>query len=324
MKIAPLLAVLALPIIAPPAPAADLTPEQQELLAWATTLRYQARVEQAMAVCEMIVATNPGCVEAWIEHGILALSESRFEEASEDFLQALRRDARNPMALVGRGHLYLAQGDRARAVEDASKALDVSTRAIDRDRATAETWYARGLAKMLLEDGSALQDFVMAVSLERELMDAHTERAEIYRARGRTQDAIDQLTRAVGIRPDYAVGYLARARVHFEAQDFDAALADCDRALEINPQYARAWHNRGLINLQQEEVETAIEDLSEAISADPEYASAHVYRAQAYIAFGNTAAARADLERAKELEPDGWAGTTADKLLPQLGGTPGG
>jgi tetratricopeptide (TPR) repeat protein len=230
----------------------------------------------------------------------------------------VKRDRRNPLALVGRAHAHQALRDFDSANRDAQKTIEHCNRIIRKDNADADTFYASGLGRVLLEDDRALQDFVMAVSLEPDHMDAQTERAQIYRAQGRTQDALDQLTIALEIRPDYAVGYLARARIHFEEGDFEASLADCDRALEVNPGYARAWHNRGLINMKAGDLEAAIADLTEAIDADPEYASAHVYRAQAYVAHGNEATARADLERARELEPDGWAGEAAQKLLRQL------
>lgn len=302
---------------------ADLSPEQraqqEELLQWAETLRYQARVEQAMGVCEMIFETDPGCVQARIEHGVMALSAGRYDEAKEDFREALKREGGNPMALVCRAHVHHAVGDFDRADRDALKALQRCERLIRAEKADADTYYASGLAKLLQEDPGALQDFVMAVSLDPGHMDAHTERAHVYRAQGRTQDAIDQLTRAVEIRPDYAVGYLARARVQFEAGNLEESLADCDRALEINPGYARAWHNRGLVNMQFGDFEAAIGDLSEAISIDPDYASAHVYRGQAFLAAENEPAARADWERAAALEPEGWAGEAAGKMLRELG-----
>ena len=326
MKIAPLTAIALLLALALGARAAQRTDsqraEQEELLAWVNTLRYQARIEQATAVCETILASDPDCVDAWIEHGVLALSEERLEQAQEDFREALKRRRGDPMALLGRARVTRAQGDEDRAMRDARKALARCPHLIDAEKADADTWYQRGLAKVLLEDDTALQDFVMAVSLDPGHMDAHTQRAQIYRGQGRTQDAIDQLTKAVRTRPDYAVGYLARARLHYEAGDLDASIADCNRALEINPHCARAWHNRGLVSLQRGDLEAAISDLSEAIAADPDYASAHVYRGQAYLAFGNEAAARADWECAKELEPDAWAGETAAKLLGELQQTP--
>ncbi|MGI5817389.1 MAG: tetratricopeptide repeat protein [Armatimonadota bacterium] len=304
-------------LIAQVVPAAD-NAEQQELLAWARTLRYQARVEQALAVCEMIVASDPGCAGAWTERGVLLLADSRPDEAREAFGEALKHDAANATALAGRGHAHSAQEDFERSRRDASNALEHCNRAIAAENADAETYYARGLAKMLLEDPTALQDFVMAVSLDPGHMDAHTERAQICLARGRSYDAIDQLTRAVDIRPDFAVGFLERARVHYLAGNVLLAIDDCDRALQVNPQYARAWHNRGLLSIESGDFEAAIRDLTEAISAAPEYAAAHVYRGQAYVATGDESAARADWERTRELDPSGWAGQAARDMLRKL------
>ncbi len=316
------LAITAVLIIAHPAAAADNADaqraEQKEMLEWAKTLRYQARVRQAMAVCERIVATDPSCVDAWIEHGVLALSQARLVVAQEDFIHALAHDPRNPMALVGRAHVHHAVGDLEGATVSARMALDLCNRAIDVGSATAHTWYVRGLARMLLQDGRGLQDFATALSLDPRHMDARGERAHIYRAQGNLEAAIDELTQAVEIRPDYAVGYLSRGRMYYESGDLEASIADCTRALEINPQYSQAWHNRGLVRIEQGDMQAAVGDLTEAISLDPTYASAHIYRGQAQFSLGNLDAARADWKRTRELDPEGWAGEAAEEMLSKL------
>ncbi len=318
-----LIAILILLPLAAPAFAGDLTDaqreQQQELLEWVRTLRYQARTDQALNVCEMILATDPECIDAWLERGLLTLAAGDLAEATQCFEEALDSDGDNPMALVGRAHAYLLSEDFEQAEQDATKALETCRKRIVNDRGNAETYYASGLAKMLLGNGSALQDFVMAVSLDPAHIDARTERAQVYRAGGRLDDALSELTRAVEVRPDYAVGYLARARIHYETENLQEAVADCDRALEINPQYARAWHNRGLVSLERGHLKTAIDNLTRAISADPEYASAHFYRGQAHLASGDETAARADWEATRELAQDGWAGRAAQKALSELG-----
>jgi len=292
--------------------------EQTELLAWAQTLRYQARVEQAMAVCDMIVASDPTCAEAWVERGLLALSEGLTEDAKAAFDGALEHRPGHPMALVGRGHVHSSLRDHDRAGRDAQRVIETCTRSIDAGEADAETYYARGLAKMLLEDRTALQDFVMAVSLDPGHMGAHTERAQIYHSQGKAQHAIDQLTRALEVRPDYAVGYLERARIRYQAGYVHSSIADCDLALEVNPRFARALHNRGLLKIEIRDFRGAVNDLTAAIDIDPEYASAHVYRGQAYLALGETSSARSDWERTRELDPDGWAGRAAREMLGKL------
>ncbi|MFP4250864.1 MAG: tetratricopeptide repeat protein [Armatimonadota bacterium] len=296
----------------------DLRAEQQELLAWAQTLRYQARVKEAISVCDKIVSADPTCTDAWVEHGVIALSEARFVVAQEDFLHALAHDPHHPMALVGQAHVQHALGNSEHAQRNAARALQRCNRIIDAGAADAQTWYVRGLARMLLQDERGLQDFATAVSLDPAHMDARGERAHIYRSMDRLDAGIDELTRAVEIRPDYAVGYLSRARMHYEAGDLELSIADCDAALQVNADYEQAWHNRGLVNIEREDFEAAIADLTEAIRVDPEYASAHVYRGQAYLAAGDTDAARADWEKTQELDPDGWAGQAAEEMLAKL------
>jgi len=317
-----LILVLITIILAQIAVAADLTEdqrsEQAELLAWARTLRYQGRVDQAVGVCDMILSADPSAVDAWNEHGVLALTRGRFVVAQEDFIHALAHSPDNPMALVGRAHAHQAMGDTESAALGARKALDRCNYMIDVGTADAQTWYVRGLARLLLKDQRALQDFATALSIDPTHMDARGERAHLFRAQKRLDAAIAELDRAVEIRPDYAVGYLARGRMKYESGDLEGSIADCDRALEVNAEYAQAWHNRGLVNIEKRDFEAAIHDLTQAIAVSPDYPSAYVYRGQANLAAGNTDAARADWEKTKELDPQGWAGQAATEMLAKL------
>lgn len=317
MKLSWLLTAL-LTLTCAPWPAAHGGAEQEELLAWVHTLRYQARDHQALAVCDMILAGDPTNTEALTWRGIIRLGLGDYDAAYEDFSGALSHGERSPMALVGRARTHEARRDSLAAQRDAVEASTLCSRAIDDDRADAVTWYARGVARLLQEHVEAQQDFLTAIGLDPKLADAYLEASHIYRARGRLVDARDRLSRAVEMRPEYAVGFLARARVHFELGDPDDALADCDRAIQINPEYARAWHNRGLVNIARGDFGAAVDDLTAAIGVWPSYASAFIYRGQARMSLGAREAAREDFEQALEIDPDGWAGAAAAEMLDEL------
>jgi len=299
--------------------AAQPSAEQQELLAWVRTLQLQGRDAQALALCDMILAEDPGNADALAQRGVLRLGEADYESANQDFAAALAARPDFALALLGRANAQQSLGNADGAHSDAAQAAAICSRAIEADNTDAMVYYVRGLARLLLQqEGEALQDFVTAGDLDDTLVEAHLERSNTYRQRGRLDQALESLTHAVQVRPDYAVAYLARARVRFEARSFLAALDDCDRALQINPDFARAWHNRGLINLQIGDVPAAVDDLGRAIEADPEYASAHFYRGEAYYRAGSIAAARAAWESARDVAPEEWAGRTAAEMLQKL------
>ncbi len=311
--------LVALIVLAQTGAASDLSDErlseQQELLAWVRALQRQGRDEQALRLCEMILEADPACARALVEQGILRLAGGQREAARDDFSTALGLVRDMPMALVGRAHAHFALGDTDAGRRDAGRAIDVCGSIIEEMPTDAEAYYVRGLARALMEQSGTLHDFVTAADLDETLVEARIERARIYQTRGRLEDALEQLTEAVEVVPDFAVGYLARAHIRFEMKDFEASVRDCDRALEINPGFARAWHNRGLVNLQIGELQAAIDDFGRAIELKGDYASAHYYRGEAYYRGGSRAAARGEWETAKELDPDGWAGKTAAEML---------
>ena len=312
------LAVLALAQIATAELTAEEAAEQQELLAWARTLQLQARDDQALGVCDMILQVDPESADAYLRRAMILLGESRFDDAIADLDRALRFRKDDPLALAARAHAWTAVGELDRGQSDARRSAEMAAASIAAEAADAIDYYARGLARVLLEHREALQDFAAAASLDEKLVEAHVERAHIFVGTGRLEEALGHLTRAVETRPDYAVGVLSRAHVHYEMSNFQEALADCDRALQINDHYARAWHNRGLINVQIADLRSAIQDFTQAILVQPGYASAHYYRGEAYLTLGTVASARAGWETASEVAPDEWAGQAAAEMLRQL------
>lgn len=72
--------------------------------------------------------------------------------------------------------------------------------------------------------------------------------------------AIADCTRAIEIKPDYALAYNNRGIDHEANGDRQEALRDYTRAIELNPDYADAYFNRGLIYEAEKNFRAAIAD----------------------------------------------------------------
>lgn len=59
------------------------------------------------------------------------------------------------------------------------------------------------------------------------------------------EEAIDKLSQAIELNPQYYKAYDRRGSVYKRLGKFDQALQDFNRALEINPTFHRAYRNRG-------------------------------------------------------------------------------
>ncbi len=137
--------------------------------------------------------------------------------------------------------------DEDRADRDFKVALNALNDALEPDRSSRSlsafiTRY--GLAYGLNPDGDIEIDaerfrtgLKAAARLEREDVD---DAIDGYR------EAIDELTRAVTLRPNHALAWNARGFSHFMLKEYAEAVEDTSTAIRLNPAYANAYQNRGV------------------------------------------------------------------------------
>ncbi len=82
------------------------------------------------------------------------------------------------------------------------------------------------------------------------------------------------------------------------------ATTDFDKAIKDDPKNPDAWYARGFDTLSHSDhMDPAIEDFNKAIELNPKYARAYLMRGRAYAAVGDMDKAKADRDKALELEP---------------------
>jgi tetratricopeptide (TPR) repeat protein len=118
-----------------------------------------------------------------------------------------------------------------------------------------------------------------------------------------------------------------RANYYIKQKAFDFALEDLTQALQITPDYVFAYDDRGDIWRLRHEYDKAIADYSRAISIDPTFISAYYERGRTYEQMGDLEKATADYHRALDIPPsngaakkalDEWAQEQARKALAAL------
>jgi len=87
----------------------------------------------------------------------------------------------------------------------------------------------------------------------------------------------------------------------FEQGDADAAIACFTRAMELKPDYALPYAGRGFIYSAKGDHNKAIADLDKAIQLDATIGETYFFRGVAYQELGDADKADADFARAKEL-----------------------
>ena len=134
---------------------------------------------------------------------------------------------------------------------------------------------------------------------------------ECYRAAmlGEQTFAIHSCTDAIGsgnlTRRDLAATYSNRGLLYQRTGRLEKALADHNKSISIDPENKNAYVNRGNCLYMSKRYGEALDDYTRAIElTDDQFALAYYNRAFVNMALGNAEAARADLERANELNPN--------------------
>ncbi len=100
----------------------------------------------------------------------------------------------------------------------------------------------------------------------------HMNRGTAYFTLGDYRAAIEDLSRAIEIDPEFAPAHLNRGTAYGVIGDYANALADLNKALEINPRYALAYRNRAIVYGALGDGAAAAADYAAAVRIDPRYA----------------------------------------------------
>lgn len=148
------------------------------------------------------------------------------------------------------------------------------------------------------------------------------------------KSALEDLNKAITIRPDFMLAYFCRANVRFKLLDYlknsndpttngvienskdknrtgtiekqsvfdvEMMMHDYDKVNELNPDFSFAYYNKANIMCNQKDFIGAIANYSRSIEIDPDFAEAFFNRGLTYLYTGEDAKGLADLSKAGEL-----------------------
>ena len=134
---------------------------------------------------------------------------------------------------------------------------------------------------------------------------AHTELASLYFQSGNMIVALEELTLAIAINPDYAPAYALRGVVLFHVKEFPSADSDFRKALSISPRDPEINNNYGWYlchtGRERESIDYFQKALRDPLYQTPEIASLNM--GACYIKLGNLDEAEAYLRRTLRFSP---------------------
>jgi tetratricopeptide (TPR) repeat protein len=169
---------------------------------------------------------------------------------------------------------------------------------------SAEEYFNQAYRKRKNGDTSgAIEDYTRAIQLKPDYATAYLNRGAARYVQGDISAAIQDYDRAIQLKPDYADAYLNQGAAHSAQGDLSTAIQDYDRAIQLKPDLATAFYNRGLTRYYQGDMKAAIQDYSRAIQLKPDYATAYNNRGEAYFSIKEYAAAFEDFQETTVWQP---------------------
>ncbi|MBT3070177.1 tetratricopeptide repeat protein [Rhodomicrobium sp. Az07] len=255
------------------------------------------QLDEAAADFTKAVSLNPDYALAYNNRGNVFLELNRPEEAFRDFDRAVALSPDFGAAYANRANASQKLNRPEAAEKDFRKAVELMP---------ASSIPLNGCGRIAAGSGrlyTGLRYLNRAIALNAQFAPAYQNRAAIYAALKRNDEAARDLDKVIALAPDNAALYVARGQAHAKERRWTQAFRDFSKAVELAPDNVPALIGRASLNLERKRADLALEDLNHAISLDAKAADAWFWRGQAKYGTGDAEGADEDLSRAIELAP---------------------
>jgi tetratricopeptide (TPR) repeat protein len=275
-------------------------PDAVDLARRAASLAGLGQTEQALADYTEAIRRDPKGSLALLGRGVLLATRKRaYARAIEDFDRILGFDPGSVDALVARGSALAQLGRSADALADLDRAI-----ALAPDDAQARV--ERGVVRARLGDFNlALRDFDAALKLDPRSFNALVNRAAAYSRIGRNDLAIRDLDEALRLDGFNPLAFYNRGYAHFVLGQYDKALADYSIAIALDPRMALAYNNRCLTRaILGRDLVRALADCDTALKLLPVNVDVRTTRGFIFLKLGDPLLALHEYDAALDLDPN--------------------
>jgi tetratricopeptide (TPR) repeat protein/serine/threonine protein kinase len=250
---------------------------------------------QESAVTRVLISVRVMPLRIHLQRAQRYLANDQYDEAIDEFNEAIRLDLECAAAFAGRGAAYVEKHNPDKGLADCTRALQLDPKLVLAFVYRAEAWAEKK------DFAQALADCGKALDLNPQCAEAYNCRGSTYSKMGLLDKAFLELNRALANNPQCVPALVNRALVYRKQNQDAQALLDLDAALRIKPRDAIALHVRGRTHQRLKNREAALADFTEAIRINPKYTIAYVDRGNVYMDRDDEKA-KADFEKAIELD----------------------
>ncbi|VVB57374.1 Tetratricopeptide repeat protein [uncultured archaeon] len=252
---------------------------------YALQLDAQGQYVQAIHYLNKSIEATPDCAICYLNRGHVYTKMDDYAHASADLEQAIAMDPELMQAYQARSELRNLTGDKAGAMEDAQKAVQLQVQALEQQGEVYDQICGRET-----DAGARSQCYNMAGR-------------QAYTYGQPMGMAIRYFSMAIEANHSNAYAYSNRCLARRDAGDLTQARADCEQAVALNASMDVAYDNLGTIKMRMGDMGGALADLNTAVRLDGENCRSYYNRAVAETELAQFRAARADYDQALKYYP---------------------
>lgn len=246
---------------------------------------------------DMNLPRFPATPEEYCSRGMEHLEKGNYRDAIEDFTQAIKLRPDIAAGYRFRAMAHAELGNVPRAIADLDQAIRLKPDDL-------QALLNRGtffLRQKQYED--ALADCNKALSFDDARADLIALRGRVNEARGFSELADADFSKAIELDPGHAAEYLVwRGDLRLKSDDLPGAIEDFDRALAINDTNVYALSRRASAHWANHDLEAALRDFSKAVDIDPDWVWVRNGRGLVLHDLKRYDAALADFDKSLELD----------------------
>ena len=262
------------------------------------------------------IKIKPNFKLAFHFRGIANRELGKYDEAIADFTKAIEIDSGYSSAYYNMGIIKVFRadyedsigyvfGDRNYIKEGEKKCLNFFLRDSYENFSCIESFSKDFHGALDLFE--AIDDLSKAIKIEPNYADAYLLRGFIYWKINQELGAIADLAKAIELEQDKLQAYIIRGEILglYRIRGYkEEAIIDYNKAIEIHSKVSYIWLRRGVLKWKINNIEGAIADFSKVVEIDPNNAFAYHYRGEAKLEIKDYDGAMADCNKAIKVMTD--------------------
>jgi len=167
--------------------------------------------------------------DALLQKGQADLKADNYEQAEEDYTEALAANPQDEKAYYGRAYVYVKMSEDDKALADLGQALQIDPR-------YEQAYYRRSFIYMIKGNYDAAgADLAAALQIDPDSKKARYRKATVEMLAGKDDEAIADLDKVIALDPDFEQVSARRTYCFMLKGDYATALAQLNQALATNP-----------------------------------------------------------------------------------------